>query len=818
VEAFTFTQQSAWLLSSSTRGYGHGLCTPFRFSRSSKILQEAASADDNEHEHPISAAGNDDESDQAQTETIQRLEKQLSDQKRQIDTLMHVMKTSGVAPPSSQSESDSPPQSAVEPVPATTSALASVPGTATSSNQQGGGAEPLKAMLFIDGTWLYYSLFTRSEQFCPVTRRFGKYWYHYYYVDWNALPRLICQQLQKQHAEQGWYSLDDNSDTSANGNGVEDGSRERRGVEITRACVYTSYTKTTDQNSLRVRMFEQMKESHYDVHIMETIGLAEKCVDIQLAVEMLHYATIGNTGIDRNKSHDAAYDVAILLSGDKDFIPALVRTRQKGKRTAVVSIRTGGCNRALVESPHVKDYPVIWMDDFLDQFIFPRTRETQLVSSVTMMKVILDFIDQSGSKYVSSRDIGRHLKNVEMGDGEGGSTTMLQQLKDVHGGLRVFLQVNEDMFQITGREADVAQYLLKDDPSDRSFLVSIADLRDARENKSGDGEGSGEKKRTVYDILDDVASNTTYSKVEQEFLEAYDPVEVSREGFLNYIPQENNAEDDDGEDDESDGQSFANGDNQQQPQEVDYSAFKVSDLKDLCRKYDLPVSGTKIVLLDRLRETLKQLKAKATLKQLKAKARKEAAAEATSTRQQSEQQYTSTDTAATAYVPNQRRTMARPQQTQMLSRPQQRQPAFSDFSAVSNEYPHIRPPTLEQRGNTNRPGRSFNNNGNQDARLAAVKTTLTKPQQVDVSHHLDGLISEYITVKGGQTGSRDMGRFLAANGGSKHHRDLSALSELKDCFGSLATYIGKRPNRFLTLAVDRVKNGDDYGFPIRLKQ
>ncbi len=49
-----------------------------------------------------------------------------------------------------------------------------------------------------------------------------------------------------------------------------------------------------------------------------TTGYHEKCIDISLAVEMLHYATV-----------PGAYDVAILVSGDKDFIPALSRIRQK---------------------------------------------------------------------------------------------------------------------------------------------------------------------------------------------------------------------------------------------------------------------------------------------------------------------------------------------------------------------------------------------------------------------------------------------------------------------------------------------------------
>jgi putative protein kinase ArgK-like GTPase of G3E family len=51
-----------------------------------------------------------------------------------------------------------------------------------------------------------------------------------------------------------------------------------------------------------MRMFRDMANANYDVYMMETVGQGEKCVDIQLAVEMLHYATVPN-----------AYDVAILL-------------------------------------------------------------------------------------------------------------------------------------------------------------------------------------------------------------------------------------------------------------------------------------------------------------------------------------------------------------------------------------------------------------------------------------------------------------------------------------------------------------------------
>jgi putative protein kinase ArgK-like GTPase of G3E family len=55
-----------------------------------------------------------------------------------------------------------------------------------------------------------------------------------------------------------------------------------------------------------MRMFRDMANANYDVHMMETVGKGEKCVDIQLAVEMLHYATVPN-----------AFDMAVILTGDK---------------------------------------------------------------------------------------------------------------------------------------------------------------------------------------------------------------------------------------------------------------------------------------------------------------------------------------------------------------------------------------------------------------------------------------------------------------------------------------------------------------------
>lgn len=44
-----------------------------------------------------------------------------------------------------------------------------------------------------------------------------------------------------------------------------------------------------------MRMFKGMREQGFEVHMATTTGVQEKCIDIALAVEMIHYATIPHT-------------------------------------------------------------------------------------------------------------------------------------------------------------------------------------------------------------------------------------------------------------------------------------------------------------------------------------------------------------------------------------------------------------------------------------------------------------------------------------------------------------------------------------------
>lgn len=242
----------------------------------------------------------DDDDDDSETTAatwtaLDETQRLIQQQQKQIDKLMELVQHQPQqSPPPPQTSSQSLQQDAAhqfnqfsEIPPATVLPQASSSSDTTTSDTAaaavGAAASaavaPLKAMLFIDGTWLYYSIHERSEFKCPIVKAYGRGWQTRYQFDWTALIQVIAQQLQEQHL---WNS--------------------RQTVEITRASVYTSCKKDTSIYSNRIKMFEEMKRNNYDVFMMETVGPGEKCVDIQLAVEMLHYATVAN-----------AYDVAILL-------------------------------------------------------------------------------------------------------------------------------------------------------------------------------------------------------------------------------------------------------------------------------------------------------------------------------------------------------------------------------------------------------------------------------------------------------------------------------------------------------------------------
>lgn len=95
----------------------------------------------------------------------------IEQQQQQIDLLMKLMNKQGQQQLPSQSASSR--QSHESQYPSTLLA-----------QQKSTIVPPLKAMLFIDGTWLYYSLNTRNPKHDAIVAKYGKGWQNNYKVDW----------------------------------------------------------------------------------------------------------------------------------------------------------------------------------------------------------------------------------------------------------------------------------------------------------------------------------------------------------------------------------------------------------------------------------------------------------------------------------------------------------------------------------------------------------------------------------------------------------------------------------------------------------
>lgn len=200
---------------------------------------------------------------------------------------------------------------------------------------------PLKVMVFMDGTWVYYSLIVgRDGGSCPIQKRFGPYWTQTHRIDWSRLQQLIARNIHSQILAQSYSD---------------------RAVEVVRTSVFTSLRADTPADGRRATLINEFHSANYDVHRLVTPGKQEKCVDIQLAVEMLYMATVPD-----------AYDVAVIITGDKDFVPAMQKTRMTGKRVTLCSVRNS-CNRDMLRvDQKIRDYDVIWLDDYVDELVVPK--------------------------------------------------------------------------------------------------------------------------------------------------------------------------------------------------------------------------------------------------------------------------------------------------------------------------------------------------------------------------------------------------------------------------------------------------------------
>jgi cold shock CspA family protein len=201
-----------------------------------------------------------------------------------------------------------------------------------------------KAMMFIDGSWLYSNTPKLEEADGDSDFR----------IDFGKLPNVLVESLQQRS--------------------------NINNLDLVRTFFFSSYATNYDSSDeeavqKRLNFFSMLREKYqYDVKVYpvdfrgrplrkedrdpdDWFEPQEKCVDISFASTLLYNAAIPD-----------AFDVAICLLGEREFEPVLKNLRQLGKRVAIASIKDG-CDEELTDrsdDENIRDFDMIWLDDLLD--------------------------------------------------------------------------------------------------------------------------------------------------------------------------------------------------------------------------------------------------------------------------------------------------------------------------------------------------------------------------------------------------------------------------------------------------------------------
>ena len=178
-----------------------------------------------------------------------------------------------------------------------------------------------------------------------------------------------------------------------------------------------------------------------------------------------------------------AYDIAVIVTGDKDFIPALQKTRLKAKRVAICSMRNS-CNLHLIRpEEHARDFTPLWIDDFIDDIVVPKV-SIDNENDLELIEIVKQFLVESSLK--TSRELGRYLSRTRMKSYEGRSLTALEYVREAHGNVSGFFSRHGTIFKIDYIEGSIefTLDLIGDDDDDDDEN----DDDDDDENDDGDDE------------------------------------------------------------------------------------------------------------------------------------------------------------------------------------------------------------------------------------------------------------------------------------------------------------------------------------------
>lgn len=188
-----------------------------------------------------------------------------------------------------------------------------------------------KAMVYIDGGWLYKS---RNALFEKLGAESG------FEIDYARLPKVVCEDVADQ--------LDED-------------------ISLVRTFYFgTIPSARSGFNTAKQYSFYDFLEHNcgYETDIHEVdVGPGERVEDgwlkVSLTSKMMYYATL-----------PGACDIIVFIGDDLDFMPVLQRVRQLGKRVQIVALP----GASIAEKPRISDFPTVMLDSHAEKLRLVRER------------------------------------------------------------------------------------------------------------------------------------------------------------------------------------------------------------------------------------------------------------------------------------------------------------------------------------------------------------------------------------------------------------------------------------------------------------
>lgn len=196
-----------------------------------------------------------------------------------------------------------------------------------------------KAMVFIDGGWLYKNR----------TILFAKLGEENFEIDYAKLPKVFCEDVANH--------LDED-------------------ISLVRTNYFgTIPSARSGFNTTKQYAFYDFLEANcgYETEIHEVdLGTDENWIKMSLASSLMYYA-----------AQPGAFDIAVVLGDDPDYAPALRRARLFGKRIQVVGVHAPNgklppAGTTLASRKRVSDFPLLWLDDHANEVRLIRERVTRV--------------------------------------------------------------------------------------------------------------------------------------------------------------------------------------------------------------------------------------------------------------------------------------------------------------------------------------------------------------------------------------------------------------------------------------------------------